>query len=54
MTNRYLKKAEDDNQLEKQRELLKIKKKLEGQKARLTYNMLFKHGEHVPGKKEED
>lgn len=54
MTNRYLKKAEDDNQLEKQRELLKIKKKLESQKARLTYNMLFKHGEHVPGKKEED
>lgn len=54
MTKRYLKKAEDDNNLEKQRELLKIKKKLESQKARLTYNMIFKHGETVPNKEKDD
>lgn len=54
MTKRYLKKAEDDNQLEKQRELLKIKKRLEGQRARLAYNMTFKHGEHVPGNSNRD
>lgn len=54
MTNRYLKKAEDDGSLEKQRELLKIKKKLESQKARLMYNMAFKHGEALPGKNKDD
>lgn len=54
MTKRYLKKAEDDNQLEKQRELLKIKKRLEGQRARLAYNMTFKHGEHVSGNSNRD
>ena len=54
MTNRYLKKAEDDGNLEKQRELLKIKKKLESQKARLMYNMAFKHGEALPGKNKDD
>lgn len=54
MTNRYLKKAEDDGSLEKQRELLKIKKKLESQKARLMYNMAFKHGETLPAKKDDD
>lgn len=54
MTKRYLKKAEDNNQLEKQRELLKIKKKLESQKARLSYNMVFKHGESLPNAKEND
>lgn len=54
MTNRYLKKAEDDGSLEKQRELLKIKKKLESQKARLMYNMTFKHGEALPGKNKDD
>ena len=54
MTNRYLKKAEDDGSLEKQRELLKIKKKLESQKARLMYNMVFKHGEALPGKNKDD
>ena len=54
MTNRYLKKAEDDGNLEKQRELLKIKKKLESQKARLMYNMAFKHGEALPSKNKDD
>ena len=54
MTNRYLKKAEDDGSLEKQRELLKIKKKLESQKARLMYNMAFKHGEALPNKNKDD
>ena len=54
MTNRYLKKAEDDGSLEKQRELLKIKKKLESQKARLMYNMAFKHGEALPSKGRDD
>lgn len=54
MTNRYLKKAEDDGSLEKQRELLKIKKKLESQKARLMYNMAFKHGEALPSKNKDD
>lgn len=54
MTKRYLKKAEDDGHLEKQRELLKIKKKLESQKARLTYNMLFKHGDAVHNKEKDD
>lgn len=54
MTNRYLKKAEDDGSLEKQRELLKIKKKLESQKARLMYNMAFKYGEALPGKNKDD
>ena len=54
MTNRYLKKAEDDGNLEKQRELLKIKKKLESQKARLMYNMAFKHGEALPSKGRDD
>lgn len=54
MTKRYLKKAEDENQLEKQRELLKIKKRLETQRARLAYNMTFKHGEHVPGNSNRD
>ena len=54
MTNRYLKKAEDDGSLEKQRELLKIKKKLESQKARLMYNMAFKHGEALHGKNKDD
>lgn len=54
MTNRYLKKAEDDGNLEKQRELLKIKKKLESQKARLIYNMAFKHGEALPSKNKDD
>ena len=54
MTNRYLKKAEADGSLEKQRELLKIKKKLESQKARLMYNMAFKHGEALPGKNKDD
>lgn len=54
MTNRYLKKAEDDGNLEKQRELLKIKKKLESQKARLMYNMAFKHGEALPHKNRDD
>ena len=54
MTNRYLKKAEDDGSLEKQRELLKFKKKLESQKARLMYNMAFKHGEALPNKNKDD
>lgn len=45
MCNRYIKKAEDANQLEKIRELQKIKKKLESERAKLKYKMIFKHGE---------
>lgn len=54
MTDRYLKEAEDNGNNEKIRSLLKIKKKLESQKARLRYNMVFKHGEQLPNRNNTD
>lgn len=40
--------------LKNKESFLKSRKKLESQKARLMYNMAFKHGEALPGKNKDD
>lgn len=54
MCNRYLKDAEEKNQLEKIRNLMKIKQKLVREKEKLGYTMVVKHGEAISKSKDED
>lgn len=54
MCNRYLKDAEEKNQLEKIRNLMKIKQKLIREKEKLGYTMVVKHGEAISKSKDED
>lgn len=50
MCNRYIKEAEDKNDLKAIRRLLTIKKKLEAQRARLKYKIKIEYDENLPTK----
>lgn len=54
MCKRYLRQAEDQNDLEAQKRLLQIQRNLERQKQRITYNMKVHWAQDVPSIKKDD
>lgn len=54
MSKRYLRQAEDQNDLEAQKRILQIQRNLERQKQRLQYNMKVTWNQDVPDIKKDD
>ena len=54
MCKRYMRQAEDNNDLEAQKQLLRIQRNLERQKQRIQYNMKLYWKQDVPSVSKDD